>query len=107
MPSAPDRYTVDLSAYPDLVVIYLGMRVEAPHGLETLQTLGPQIRAAVEEEPRHLRMPAVDAEEDRCDVFRRRSEKSRILPQERGDGGGVGAFLGNFNRRLGLLGLVS
>jgi len=43
--------TVDLSAYPDLVVIYLGMRVEEPHGLETLQRLGPEIDAAVEEQP--------------------------------------------------------
>ena len=41
----------DLSAYPDLVVIYLGMRVEEPRGLATLQRLGPQIQAAVEERP--------------------------------------------------------
>ena len=47
----PDRYTVDLSSYPDLVVIYLGMRVEEPRGLETLETLGPQIQASVEEQP--------------------------------------------------------
>ena len=26
------RQTVDLSAYPDLVVVYLGMRVECAHG---------------------------------------------------------------------------
>ena len=42
---------VDLSAYPDLVVIYLGMRVEEPRGYETLQRLGPQIQASVEEQP--------------------------------------------------------
>jgi hypothetical protein len=42
---------VDLSAYPDLVVIYLGMRVEEPRGYETLQRLGPEIQAAVEEQP--------------------------------------------------------
>lgn len=50
----PERYTADLSAYPDLVVIYLGMRVEDPRGLATLDALGPQIRAAVEEEPEGL-----------------------------------------------------
>ena len=50
----PERYTVDLSAYPDLVVIYLGMRVEEPRGVETLEALGPQIRAAVDEEPQGL-----------------------------------------------------
>ena len=32
MAEAPNRKTVDLSAYPDLVVIYLGMRVEEPPG---------------------------------------------------------------------------
>jgi len=54
MANPPDRYTVDLSAYPDLVVIYLGMRVEEPRGVETVQTLGPQIRASVEEQPEGL-----------------------------------------------------
>ena len=47
----PTRMTTDLSAYPDLVVIYLGMRVEEPRGLATLQRLGPQIQAAVEDRP--------------------------------------------------------
>jgi len=51
MADSASRNTVDLSAYPDLVVIYLGMRVEEPRGLETLQTLGPQIEAAVAEGP--------------------------------------------------------
>jgi hypothetical protein len=49
--AAPARNTVDLSAYPDLVVIYLGMRVEEPRGVETLRALGPQIQASVEEQP--------------------------------------------------------
>jgi Monooxygenase af470-like len=51
MADPPERKTVDLSALPDLVVIYLGMRVEEPRGLETLQILGPQIEAAVGEQP--------------------------------------------------------
>lgn len=42
---------VDLSAYPDLVVIFLGMRVEEPRGFETLGRLGPEIQAAVDEQP--------------------------------------------------------
>ena len=49
--SAPARTTVDLSGYPDLVVIYLGVRANEPRGAETLQTLGPQVQAAVEENP--------------------------------------------------------
>ena len=51
MGNAASRTTADLSAYPDLVVIYLGMRVEDPRGLETLQALGPQIEATVAERP--------------------------------------------------------
>jgi heme-degrading monooxygenase HmoA len=43
--------TVDLSAYPDLVVIYLGMRVEEARGMATLQRLAPEIQASVEEQP--------------------------------------------------------
>ena len=49
--AALNRTTVDLSDYPDLVVIYLGMRVEEPRGLETIQALGPRIQASVEERP--------------------------------------------------------
>jgi hypothetical protein len=51
MTNTPNRTTVDLSAYPDLVVIYLGMRVEEPRGYETLQALHPQIQATVESGP--------------------------------------------------------
>jgi len=51
MSDAPARATADLSEYPDLVVIYLGMRVEEPRGAETLQALGPQIEGAVAEQP--------------------------------------------------------
>ena len=46
-----DRRTVDLSAYPDLVVIYLGMRVNRLYGLKTLIGFGPRITNAVSEKP--------------------------------------------------------
>ena len=45
------RTTVDLSAYPDLVVIYLGMRVNSLRGLKTLLRMGPGINAAVAAKP--------------------------------------------------------
>lgn len=56
MPDKParkrvDRRTVDLSAYPDLVVIYLGMMVNHLTGLKTLFGLGPQIRNAAKAKP--------------------------------------------------------
>jgi hypothetical protein len=46
-----DRRTVDLSAFPDLVVIYLGMRVNQPRGLKTLLSFGPKISRSVAEQP--------------------------------------------------------
>ncbi len=45
------RTTVDLTAHPDLVVIYLGMRVRTPRGLGTLRSLGKQIERAAAARP--------------------------------------------------------
>jgi hypothetical protein len=45
------RRTVDLSGYPNLVVIYLGMRVNALVGIKTLIGLGPKIARSVEAHP--------------------------------------------------------
>lgn len=41
-----DRRAVDLTAFPDLIVIYLGMRVRTLAGMKTLLGLGPQIEKA-------------------------------------------------------------
>lgn len=41
-----NRRTVDLSGYPDLVVIYLGMQAYTPRGLVSLARMGPRIRKA-------------------------------------------------------------
>ena len=46
-----ERETVDLSGYPDLVVLYLGMRVNAFRGVATLLGFGPKISAAVQASP--------------------------------------------------------
>jgi hypothetical protein len=45
------RTTVDLRGYPDLVVIYLGMKVRSPRGVFTLLSLGPNIGASVAARP--------------------------------------------------------
>ena len=45
------RRTVDLSAYPDLVVIYLGMQVNALAGIKTLSGFGPRIADSVAARP--------------------------------------------------------
>ena len=46
MKSSVDRKTVDLTTYPEMIVIYLGMRVRTLRGLWTLLKLGPQIDKA-------------------------------------------------------------
>jgi hypothetical protein len=46
-----DRRTPDLSEFPDLVVIYLGMKVKAFRGLRTLLSFGPKISRAVVQNP--------------------------------------------------------
>ena len=48
------RQTVDLSEFPDLVVIYLGMRVRQLRGLRKLLRTGRQIQAAVAQKPEGL-----------------------------------------------------
>lgn len=45
------RFTVDLSDYPDLVVIYLGLRVNALTGLLPALQFGPKLKKAVQETP--------------------------------------------------------
>jgi hypothetical protein len=51
MANRPRRETVNLSEYPDLVVIYLGMRVNALTGFKTLFGFGPKISQAVNAKP--------------------------------------------------------
>jgi hypothetical protein len=49
-----NRETVDLAEYPDLVVIYLGMKVTAFRGIKTLLGLGPQIDKEGAKQPEGL-----------------------------------------------------
>jgi hypothetical protein len=51
VPISVNRRTVDLSRYPDLVVVYLGMRVNRMTGLKTLIGFGPRIAKSVEAQP--------------------------------------------------------
>jgi hypothetical protein len=51
MPTKVNRRTVDLSQYPNLVVVYLGMRVNRLAGLKTLFGFGPKIAASVDAQP--------------------------------------------------------
>ncbi|MBV9744409.1 MAG: DUF4188 domain-containing protein [Acidobacteriia bacterium] len=51
MPQRPRRETVDLAQYPDLVIIYLGMRVNTLAGIKTVLGFGPKINSAVAAKP--------------------------------------------------------
>jgi hypothetical protein len=46
-----ERQTVDLSKYPDLVVVYLGMRVNRIYGIKTLLGFGPKISSSAQAQP--------------------------------------------------------
>lgn len=54
MPTSVTRRTVDLSPYPNLVVVYLGMRVNRLTGIKTLFGFGPKISASVAARPEGL-----------------------------------------------------
>ncbi len=51
MTTRVERQTVDLSKYPDLVVIYLGMRVNRIWGIKTLFGFGLKISSSVQAQP--------------------------------------------------------
>jgi Domain of unknown function (DUF4188) len=54
MKSRVNRQTVDLSAFPDLVVIYLGMRIRTLSGIKRLLGIGPGIDKAAAGHPAGL-----------------------------------------------------
>ena len=49
-----ERLTVDLANYPELVVIYLGMKVNSLRGVGTMLKFGPEINRSVEAKPEGL-----------------------------------------------------
>jgi hypothetical protein len=51
MGSTVRRRTVDLSGFPDLVVVYLGLRVNTLTGLKTVAGFGPKIADSVAARP--------------------------------------------------------
>src|SRR5258706_5390124 len=51
MATPVNRQTVDLGQFPDLVVIYLGMRANSLRGLKTLVAFGPRIAESVAAKP--------------------------------------------------------
>jgi hypothetical protein len=54
MKGKPERRSVDLGSYPDLVVIYLGFRVRTPRGLIGLFRIGRGLGAILKAGPEGL-----------------------------------------------------
>jgi hypothetical protein len=54
MKAKVNRRTVDLTGFPDLVVIYLGMRVNAITGLKTVIGFGQKIARSIDSRPEGL-----------------------------------------------------
>ena len=54
MATKVNRQTIDLSGYPNLVIVYLGMRVNRLTGIKTLLGFGPQISKSVTDQPNGL-----------------------------------------------------
>jgi hypothetical protein len=54
MATKVERRTVDLSGFPNLIVIYLGMRVNRLTGIKTLLGFGPKISSSAAAQPEGL-----------------------------------------------------
>jgi hypothetical protein len=115
MPSHTNRQTVDLSAYPDLVVIYLGMRVNALTGFRRLLGLGPEIGKAVAAKPdgfllhepivyslRHIGMREYWRDFDSLERWARAAPHQRWWQDFLRDNGGTGFWHEIYTRRGGI-----
>lgn len=115
MPQRPKRETVDLSQYPDLVVIYLGMRVNALTGFKTLLGFGPKISAAVEAKPdglllhenilfplRHFGMRQYWRDFESLEAWSRSEPHRQWWQQFLRDSGGTGFWHETYFRRGGI-----
>jgi|SRR5579871_1197271 len=115
MPPKPKRETVDLSAYPDLVVVYLGMRVNRISGIKTLMGFGPKITRSVEAHPdglllhenllfslRHLGMRQYWRDYESLESWTRSEPHLRWWQQFLRDSGGTGFWHEAYFRRGGM-----
>src|SRR5579871_5391301 len=115
MPPKPKRETVDLSAYPDLVVVYLGMRVNRISGIKTLMGFGPKITRSVEAHPdglllhenllfslRHLGMRQYWRDFESLEAWTRSEPHLRWWQTFLRDSGGTGFWHETYLRRGGM-----
>jgi len=111
----PKRDTVDLSGFPDLVVIYLGMRVNTWTGVKTLFGFGPKIAGAVDTKPdgllvhenllyslRHLGMRQYWRDFDALEAWSRSEPHRTWWHNFLHDSGGTGFWHETYLRRGGI-----
>jgi Monooxygenase af470-like len=111
----PKRETVDLSQYPNLVVIYLGMRVNALAGFKTLFGFGPKISNSVEARPdglllhenllyslRHFGMRQYWRDFEALEKWSRSEPHRQWWQQFLKDSGGTGFWHETYMRRGGI-----
>jgi len=115
MAQRPRRETVNLSEYPDLVVIYLGMRVNALTGFKTLLGFGPKISQAVNAKPdglllhenllyslKHFGMRQYWRDFDSLEAWSRSEPHRTWWQQFLRDSGGTGFWHETYFRRGGI-----
>ena len=115
MAERPKRETVDLSQYPDLVVVYLGMRVNTLTGFKTLFGFGPKISNAVAAKPdglllhenlfyslRHLGMRQYWRDFESLESWTRSEPHVRWWQTFLRDSGGTGFWHETYLRRGGM-----
>ncbi len=109
------RTTVDLAQYPDLVVIYLGMRVNTLAGIKTLLGFGPKISKAVAAQPdglllhepvmyslRHVGMRQYWRDFESLEIWARSDPHRQWWQQFLRDNGGTGFWHETYLRRGGV-----
>ncbi|HTP35552.1 MAG TPA: DUF4188 domain-containing protein [Candidatus Acidoferrales bacterium] len=115
MAERPTRQTVDLSQYPDLVIIYLGMRVNTITGIKTLLGFGPKITHALAANPdglllhenllyslRHLGMRQYWRDFPSLETWSRSEPHRQWWQRFLRDSGGTGFWHETYMRRGGL-----
>jgi len=115
MAERPTRQTVDLSQYPDLVIIYLGMRVNTITGIKTLLGFGPKITNALAANPdglllhenllyslRHLGMRQYWRDFPSLETWSRSEPHRQWWQRFLRDSGGTGFWHETYMRRGGL-----
>lgn len=115
MAQRPRRESIDLSAYPDLVVIYLGMRVNTFTGIKTLLGFGPKIAKAVAAQPdglllhenlwysiRHVGMRQYWRDFHALEVWSRSEPHRHWWQKFLRDSGGTGFWHETYSRRHGM-----